>query len=337
MRVLAIESSCDETAVAVVENFGLGARVLSSVVASSSEMHEKYGGIVPEVAAREQIKSIIPTIQEALSNGGIGFEDVEAIAVSAGPGLIGSLLVGVETAKTLAMVFNKPVIEVNHVAAHIYSSFLIKEEADLVPSMPALALVVSGGHTDLILLSSLSEWGWIGGTRDDAVGECFDKCARVLGLPYPGGPNIAKAATLANKDMPEEHLLPMPMLGDGLEMSFSGIKTAMIERVRKTNGEYVNELALELNQKVVRILRMKMERAMEMYSPASLIVCGGVAANTMLREQMKDLSKASDTPLFLPELSFCTDNAAMVGAMAVMNGEKKDLWEVVARSNWDIF
>lgn len=334
---MAIESSCDETAAAVVEKLGNGVKVLSSVVASSSVMHEKYGGIVPEVAAREQIKSIIPTIEEAIKSADVSTEEIEAIAVSAGPGLIGSLLVGVETAKCLSLIFNKPIIEVNHVAAHVYSSFLIKEHSDPVPVMPALALVVSGGHTDLILLSSLNDWRWIGGTRDDAVGECFDKCARVLGLPYPGGPSISASALKAKEKLPQSLMLPMPMVDEGLEMSFSGMKTAMIDKVRLSEGKYTNELAAELNNKIVKILRIKTERAMEMYSPNSLIVCGGVAANRLLREEMKELSNTSGIPLFMPEMEYCTDNAAMVGAMAVMNGIKKEIDEIAARSNWEVF
>lgn len=199
MKVLAIESTCDETAAAVVENFADGVRVLKSVVASSVEMHEKYGGIVPEVAAREQIRSIIPVIMEAISD-----EEVDAVAVSYGPGLMGSLLIGVETAKVLSWAWRKPLIKVNHMVAHVLANWIIeknqklensKTQNDRVPEMPAVGLVVSGGHTDLILMESLSKWTWIGGTRDDAVGEAFDKTARILGLPYPGGPEIDKAAS----------------------------------------------------------------------------------------------------------------------------------------------
>ena len=198
MKILAIESTCDETAAAVVENCGAGVKVVSNVVASSVLMHQKYGGIVPEVAAREQIKSIVPVITEAV---GEEKETIQSIAVSYGPGLMGSLLVGVESAKTLAWAWKKPLLQVNHMAAHVFANWIMDEASKEVPQFPAVGLVVSGGHTDLVFMKDAKNWEWIGGTRDDAVGEAFDKAARLLGLPYPGGPEISKAVERVTPEM----------------------------------------------------------------------------------------------------------------------------------------
>ena len=214
---MAIESTCDETAAAVVENFGDGVRVIKNIVASSMEMHQKYGGIVPEVAAREQIRSIIPVIIEALVD-----TEVDAVAVSYGPGLMGSLLIGVETAKVLAWSWKKPLLRVNHMTAHVLANWIGENN---VPELPAVGLVVSGGHTDLILLESLTKWTWIGGTRDDAAGEVYDKAARILGLPYPGGPEMDKAASKITEEEWNKNKnvfkLPRPLIHDPrLDMSF---------------------------------------------------------------------------------------------------------------------
>ena len=202
MKVLAIESTCDETAAAVVETCGAGVRVVTNVVASSAEIHQKYGGIVPEVAAREQIKSVMPVVKEAVSD---GQENIQAVAVSYGPGLMGSLLVGVESTKALVWAWQKPLLEVNHMAAHVFANWIVSDPNQEVPQMPAIGLVVSGGHTDLILMKTLKDWRWIGGTRDDAVGEAFDKSARLLGLPYPGGPEIQKATEKVTEEIWEKY------------------------------------------------------------------------------------------------------------------------------------
>ena len=222
MRVLAIESTCDETAAAIVVGTDTGIIVKKNIVASSADIHAKYGGVVPEVAAREQIMSIVPVLREC----NINKNEVDAIAVSYGPGLIGSLLIGIETAKTLAYAWKKPLIGVNHMVAHVAANWISS-----LPELPALALIVSGGHTDIILIRSLTDWQWVGGTRDDAVGEAFDKAARILGLPYPGGPNIQKAVEeIKNKERNISRVrLPRPMIHvDTLEMSFSGLKSALI-------------------------------------------------------------------------------------------------------------
>jgi N6-L-threonylcarbamoyladenine synthase len=317
MKILAIESTCDETAAAVVENYGKGVRVIKSVVASSVEMHQKYGGIVPEVAAREQIKSIIPVIMEAVHE-----ETIDAVAVSYGPGLMGSLLVGVETAKALAWAWNKPLLRVNHLAAHVLANWLGEE----VPELPAVGLVVSGGHTDLILLESLEKWTWIGGTRDDAAGEAFDKAARILGLPYPGGPEVDKAAgKVGDEELDKsdhKYKLPRPLIHEpGLGMSFSGIKAAISrlvskeDRLSETNR---NLIAREFTEAVTDVLISKTMSAVDIYHPKSVIMAGGVAANNKLRESLKHEVEMTGVKFFVPEIKFCGDNAAMVGAAAIL-------------------
>ena len=318
MRILAIESTCDETAAAVIENLGIGFRVVTSVVASSAVIHQKYGGVVPEVAAREQVKSIIPVINEALSN--ISLDSIEAIAVSYGPGLMGSLLVGTETAKVLAWAWKKPLIRVNHMAAHVAANWIVTDESGKVPFFPAVGLVVSGGHTDLILLRDNKNWEWIGGTRDDAAGEAFDKAARILGLPYPGGPSIQKAIEEIGNDSENRFKLPRPMIHEQtLEMSFSGLKAALNKLVTQINPNdtEVKLLAKEFNDAVVDVLVNKTLSAKEKYNVESVLVAGGVAANTSLREKLKQV--IPDGQLFIPEMKYCGDNAAMVGAYAAFN------------------
>ena len=324
MIVLAIESTCDETGCAIAENFGKGVRVLADVKASSAEIHAKYGGVIPEIAAREQIAAIIPVITEAMAEAGVGRDEIEAIAVTQGPGLIGSLLVGVETAKALALAWKKPLIAVNHMMAHVFANW-IKSGDEMVPQLPAVALIVSGGHTDIMLLNSLTDWKWIGGTRDDAAGEAFDKAARAMGFPYPGGPMVAKAAGEASIGLPTEMKLPRPMIyEDNLEMSFSGLKTALVQVVEQ-NGErlikepeLLNSLAREFNQAVADVLIKKTMKAVEQYQPRSVLLAGGVAANVMLREGLARAVKESGREFFLPDFKYCTDNAAMIAACALL-------------------
>jgi len=333
MKVLAIESTCDETAAAVVESFGDGVRVISNIVASSMEMHQKYGGIVPEVAAREQIKSMIPVITEAIKG-----EEIDAVAVSYGPGLMGSLLIGVETAKVLAWAWKKPLLKVNHMAAHLLANWI----GDEVPELPAVGLVVSGGHTDLILLEILSKWTWIGGTRDDAAGEAFDKTARLLGLPYPGGPEVDRAASKVTEKEWEinnnKFKLPRPLIHDpGLEMSFSGIKAAVARMVEGDEfSRWIPDLvrddmsieefkkclvAREFSEAVVEVLVKKTMKAVEKFKPKSVILAGGVAANKMLRAGLKIAVEKAEVMFYVPELRYCGDNAAMVGAAAILRPE----------------
>ncbi|KKT40544.1 MAG: putative tRNA threonylcarbamoyladenosine biosynthesis protein Gcp [Candidatus Collierbacteria bacterium GW2011_GWA2_46_26] len=343
--MLAIESTCDETAAAVVENFGEGVRVINSVVASSVEMHEKYGGIVPEVAAREQIKSIIPVITEAMNG-----ENIDAVAVSYGPGLMGSLLVGVESAKVLAWVWKKPLLKVNHMAAHVMANWIVektqkiensKTQSTGVPKLPAVGLVVSGGHTDLILMESLTKWTWIGGTRDDAAGEAFDKAARILGLPYPGGPEIDRAANKVTNEEWDKYKnlfkLPRPLIHDPrLEMSFSGIKAAVARMVENrsqfseanpqiSEESFRNLVAREFSQAVSEVLVKKTMLAVEQFKPKSVLLAGGVAANKKLRETLRQEIAMAGLSFFVPELKYCGDNAAMVGASALLRPEESEM------------
>lgn len=332
MKILGIETSCDETAAAVVQD---GTKIISNVVASSQAMHAKYGGIIPEKAAREQGQAMVPVLNEALSQlsvlgyrfsdkslpvnrftGGQEAENrkrktdnriplIDAIAVTVGPGLIGSLLVGVETAKALAFTWGKPIVPVNHLVGHIYGNWL----TDKMPEFPALVLLVSGGHTELILMKGHGGLKLLGGTRDDAAGECFDKCARILNLGYPGGPAIEKAA-IAGKISP----LPRPMINDkNFDFSFSGLKTAVLYR-KNENPSY---LAWELQEAVTDVLVAKVLKAAQKYSPKSILLAGGVAANRRLREKMQ-LHIARCT-LHIPPVMLCTDNAAYIASAAYFN------------------
>jgi len=298
MKILGIETSCDETAAAVVKN---GTKILSNLVASSIELHQKTGGIIPEVAAREQLKFIIPVIEKAL-----GKRKIDALAITVGPGLIGSLLVGVETAKTLAYLWQKTIIPVNHLQAHLYANWLEGKK----PTFPALGLVVSGGHTDLVLLKDHGKIRWLGGTRDDAAGECFDKTARVLGLPYPGGPAIAQ---LAGKGDPHAYDLPRPMIDQAnFDFSFSGLKTAVIHLVRKEKNIKQADLAASIQAAIIEVLVEKTVKAAQKYQAKSVLLAGGVAANQELRRQVE----AKLTNLFVPSPQLCTDNATYIAANA---------------------
>ncbi|MBI4059068.1 tRNA (adenosine(37)-N6)-threonylcarbamoyltransferase complex transferase subunit TsaD [Candidatus Microgenomates bacterium] len=339
MTILAIETSCDETAASVVED---GRKVLSHVLASSADMHAKTGGIIPEMAAREQLKSILPVIEEALkkafpsqaSNLQYLSSNLDVLAVTAGPGLIGSLLVGVETAKTLAWLWNKPLIPVNHLVGHIYANFIREfpisnfQFPNEEPKFPALALVVSGGHTDLVLMENHQKITWIGGTRDDAAGEAFDKTARLLGLPYPGGPAIAAEAAKFEAQNPKSEKLqmfPRPLINENyFDWSFSGLKTAVAREVsknKKLTGEDLQKFSAEIQQAIVDSLVIKTMRAVKKFKPKSLLLGGGVAANSRLREEfnskIQDLT--SKISLHVPPPKFCTDNASMIGAAAFYN------------------
>jgi N6-L-threonylcarbamoyladenine synthase len=321
MRILAIETSCDETATAVVED---GKKILSNVVASSQELHIKTGGIIPERAAREQIKSIIPVIEEALEVSSINnpIKQINAIAVTIGPGLIGSLLVGVETTKTLAYLWDKPIVPVNHLVGHIYANWLGKK----IPKFPALALVVSGGHTDLVYMRDHGNIKRIGGTRDDAAGEAFDKIARLLGLPYPGGPAIAASAAKFEAQNPKfkMNLFPRPMIdNNNFDWSFSGLKTAVLRETQNTKLtiKNVERLAGEAQEAIVDCLVSKSVKAAEKYRPKSFLLGGGVAANNRLRDKLYySLENLSvELQFHVPVVNICTDNAASIGAAAFYN------------------
>lgn len=335
MKILGIETSCDETAASVIED---GTKIISSVIATSSDMHAKTGGVIPEVAARQQVKSILPVITEAIKD--TPLKEIDAIAVTVGPGLIGSLLVGVETAKTLSLVWNKPLIPVNHLIGHIYANWLTENSK---PEFPALALVVSGGHTDLILMKSHTDITWISGTRDDAAGEAFDKTARLLNLPYPGGPNLSKLAQQYLETLnPEKEALtyfPRPLANeDTFDWSFSGLKTSVLKAVQ--NNVFIDQakLAAEIQEAIVDSLVTKVFGALEMYKPKSFLLAGGVAANNRLREKFvsKLASKSSLTAFHVPDIKLCTDNAAYIAACSFFHNSPKHWSELTANPNLTI-
>lgn len=316
MRILAIETSCDETSAAIVVN---GTKLLSNIVASSVTLHGKTGGIVPEVAAREQVRYIIPVMKKALTS------SIDAIAVTIGPGLIGSLLVGVETAKTLAYVWDKPIVPVNHLIGHIYANWVKQTTAR---TFPAIALVVSGGHTDLVLMKGHGRITWLGGTRDDAAGEAFDKIGRLLGLPYPGGPAIEKASERAPHPDGTGFTFPRPMIdSDDFDFSFSGLKTAVLREVKVRNltmnhePSTINDLAASVQQAVIDVLVAKTLKAAQKFNVKSILLSGGVAANETLREQLKSsiIDNTLSIKFFVPPKNLCSDNAAMIASAAFFN------------------
>ena len=303
--VLAIETSCDETAAAVVAD---GKNVLSSVVSSQVDIHARYGGVVPEVASRAHVDLITPVIAQALVEAGIDHSDVDLVAATRGPGLIGSLLVGVSAAKSLALVWKKPFIGVNHLEAHLYSCFL--EEPDL--ELPLVVLLVSGGHTMLIAMDDHLSYKILGQTLDDAAGEAYDKVARYLGLGYPGGPIIDQLAVSGKPEIE----FPRPMLHEGYNFSFSGLKTSVINYVRKNPGTPIEDIATSFQEAVVDVLVTKAKKAAIEINAKGLCIGGGVAANSRLREAVLDVCLQEGLHSFVPSRSYCTDNAAMVAAAA---------------------
>ncbi len=339
MRILAIESSCDETSVAILEKAESNhIKVLSSVVASSSNLHAETGGIIPENAAREQLQYMIPVLLQAVyeSNGKkmpditSAFKDssqtledsFDTIAVTYGPGLIGSLLVGVESAKTLAFVFNKPIMPVNHLLAHLYANFL--SSSFPTNPFPFIGLIVSGGHTDLLYFTDHGKYKWIGGTRDDAAGEALDKIGRLLELPYPAGPEIEKRAKLAKHKTLK---FSRPLLhSEDFDFSFSGLKTEAaryIQKLGKLSSDDVNEISYAVQEAVTETLVRKSLKAAEKFKCKTILLGGGVSANEHLRETFKLEIRNSklDIDFFFPEKKYTTDNAAMIGAYAALNFE----------------
>ena len=319
--VLGIETSCDETAAAVVAG---GRRILSNIVASQVNMHRRYGGVVPEIASREHVAAILPVIDSALGEAQVRLSDITAIAVAYGPGLVGSLLVGVSAAKALAFAGGLPLIGVNHIEGHIYANFLA--HADVKP--PLVCLTVSGGHTDLLYIPEVGTYQMLGCTRDDAAGEAFDKVGRVMGLPYPAGPAIDRLAVAGN---PQAVALPRA-LSEGLDFSFSGLKTAGINYLHnaKQKGEQVNQadFAASLQEAIVDVLVDKTMQAAKHLGVNQVIMSGGVAANTRLRWRMEQATNAAGMSLYYPPIELCTDNAAMVasaGYFRYVRGEQAPL------------
>jgi N6-L-threonylcarbamoyladenine synthase len=321
IRILAIETSCDETAAAVVED---GRRILSNVVASQVELHARYGGVFPEIASRAHVEAIVPVIEQAMRTAHLGFDDLDAVAVTYGPGLAGSLLVGVNAAKGLALGRDLPLVGVNHLEAHIYAHWLEVEsegaatareaEGEEGLEFPLLALIVSGGHTELIHVRDHSQYEYLGGTLDDAAGEAFDKVGRLLDLPYPGGPSIQQAAQDGN---PQAFQFPRAWLDDSYDFSFSGLKTAVLRVVERYSdppqGRLLADLAASFQAAVVDVLSAKSARAAEECEATAVLLCGGVSANQALRAVT---AERADVPVYYPPSILCTDNAAMVGACA---------------------
>ena len=325
-RILAVETSCDETAVAVVEG---GRRIISSVVASQVALHSETGGIVPEVAARAHLRWMIPVLDEARTRAGIDdWAEVDAVAVTEGPGLAGSLLVGITMAKTLAWSRDLPLVPVNHLEGHIYAAWLLDsdEEDRPAPEFPLVALVVSGGHTFIVEMTDHLHYRLLGQTVDDAAGEAFDKVGRLLGLSYPGGPAIMRAAAGSTQ---HDRRFPRAWLGESYDFSFSGLKTAARRAVGEALGrsptdrdldgaelaaDDVAELAWAFQESVVDVLATKTLRAARELGARTVILGGGVAANAVLRERIAEGAQALDVPLIVPRPGLCTDNAAMVGA-----------------------
>ncbi|MEH6947500.1 tRNA (adenosine(37)-N6)-threonylcarbamoyltransferase complex transferase subunit TsaD [Peribacillus asahii] len=313
--ILGIETSCDETAAAVIKN---GTDILSNVVASQIESHKRFGGVVPEIASRHHVEQITIVIEEALQQANITYEDIDAIAVTEGPGLVGALLIGVNAAKAIAFAHGIPLVGVHHIAGHIYANRLIQEI-----QYPALSLVVSGGHTELVLLKESGSFQVIGETRDDAAGEAYDKVARTLNLPYPGGPHIDR---LAHEGTPSIKL-PRAWLEGSYDFSFSGLKSAVINTLHNAEqrGEEIKpeDLAASFQQSVIEVLVTKTISAAKEYGVKQLLLAGGVAANKGLRATLTEAFKeVPEVELIIPPLSLCTDNAAMIGAAGSILFEK---------------
>lgn len=340
MLILGIETSCDETGAAIIqgEKNSNKVKLLSNVIASSLSVHSKTGGIVPENAAREQVKFIIPVIKSAIEQcNNVTIGDIDAIAITYGPGLIGSLLIGVETAKSLSLAWDKPLIPTNHLMGHIYANFIEQEldpkrytvNADI--KFPALALIVSGGHTDLVLINNHGDIKWLGGTRDDAAGEALDKIGRLLMLPYPGGPYIEQ---YAKKGDPNKYQFPRPMIGSkDFDFSFSGLKASVmreVESIGKLDEEIISNICASSQKAVIGVLVRKTLKAAKKYNARSILLGGGVAANQTLRNELEleIVNSKSSIKLFAPTKSLCTDNAAMIASAAFFN-HKQAPWNKV--------
>ena len=303
---LAIESSCDETSMSIVKN---GVEEVATVVLSQIDIHKTYGGVVPEVASRSHVESITIVLDEVLNKANMTMDDIDIIGVTYGPGLIGSLLIGLQAAKTLAMLYHKPLVPVHHIAGHIYANNL---EERL--KFPLIALVVSGGHTDLIYMKEDYSFERIGSTLDDAVGEAYDKVAKVLGLSYPGGPLIDKLAMQGD----DTYNLPYPLDDSSYNFSFSGLKSAVVNLVHneKQRGCEIRiaDMAFSFQKRVVTVITKKTMKAIAEYNVKNLVIAGGVAANNGLRSKMVELIKDKNIKLSIPRIKYCTDNAAMIGA-----------------------
>jgi len=305
---LAIESSCDEMSMSIIKN---GEKEIETVVFSQIDIHKKFGGVVPEIASRNHIECVTIVLDEILTKANMTMEDIDIIGVTYGPGLIGSLLVGLQAAKTISLVTGKPLIPVHHIAGHIYANNLEKRL-----EFPLIALVVSGGHTDLIYMDKDYSFKRIGSTLDDAVGEAYDKVAKILGLEYPGGPKVDKLSKLGS----DTYNLPYPLDDDSYNFSFSGIKSAVINLVhnetQRGNNIRIEDVCTSFQNRVVTVITKKTKKAIEEYKVKNLIMAGGVAANSGLRESIENLCKEKKLSFSVPQIKYCTDNGAMIGAAA---------------------
>jgi len=321
MIILGIETSCDETAAALVKYQGGKFSILSNIVSSQIQIHKKYGGVVPEVAARNHIINIIPVIDEALTKAKIKPSQINRIAVTTGPGLITSLIIGQETAKTLAYAWNKPIFSINHLKAHLSANWLNNQPI----KYPAISLIVSGGHTELTLIKSKNKFIKIGQTLDDAAGEAFDKVAKLLGLGYPGGPIISKLALEGN---PKTFKFPRPMINNNdFNFSFSGLKTSVlytVKKLKKINKKTKADLSASFQQAAVDVLIKKTIKAAKKYNAKTILLSGGVAANKVLRENLSIACQKENLNFLMPEIFLCTDNATMIAAAAAF--EKPTPW-----------
>lgn len=334
-RILGIETSCDETAASVVEN---GRIILSNPVASQSDLHAKYGGIFPEVASRQHVLAIYPIIEQALQHAHLTLKDIDAVAVTRGPGLPGSLVVGMNAAKGIAMASDLPLIGINHLEAHIYSAWLYfgDQKPTPEPEFPLLSLIVSGGHTELVLMRDHLSYQRLGGTLDDAAGEAFDKIARLLGLTYPGGPAIQEASKEGNAQAFD---FPRAWLEDTWNFSFSGLKTAVLRQVRKIEEDGlplpVAHIAASFQAAVVDVLVGKTLAAAQEFGAKEILIAGGVSANRSLRQAFEALA---EVPVHIPPIALCTDNAAMIAGAGYYRfiDEQRDALNIDALPNWPL-
>lgn len=328
--ILAIESSCDDTSAAVLR----GNKVLSNIVASQ-KIHQKYGGVVPELASRAHQQNIIPVVSVALEDANIDKKDLSAVAFTRGPGLLGSLLVGTSFAKSLSMSLKVPLIEINHMQAHILAHFIDDEQMQ-VPEFPFLALTISGGHTQLVLVKDYFDMEILGETLDDAVGEAFDKTAKILGLTYPGGPLIDKYAKEGDA---AKFNFPIPKV-DGLNFSFSGLKTNILNFITKESRndenfvrDHMNDICASVQSTIVSILMQKVEMALDKYEVKALAIGGGVAANSAIRSAVLNFKNTHDVSVHIPKFEFCTDNAAMIGIAAYFKYQRENFTSNAVSAN----
>ena len=329
--ILGIESSCDETSISIVKN---GCVDVYTCVLTQMDTHAEFGGVVPEIASRMHTENITMVLEDVLTNSNISWDMIDAIAVTYAPGLLGSLLVGLEFAKTLALIHNKPLIAVNHIAGHIYANRLVEPIV-----FPSLGLVISGGHTELILMKGDYDFEVLGSTLDDSIGECFDKVARILGLKYPGGPNVEKYASMGRAS----YNLPIPMNDDSLNFSYSGLKSYIINLVhneeQRGNDIYKYDIAASFQSVAADELVRKTSLAIDKYNVKNIIVAGGVSANKYIRGELENLAKEKNIHISIPPMKYCTDNATMIAAAAYPLYKQKKFasFDINAKSQDDIY